>query len=768
MRSRVKAWVGVVLVFGPAASVSSAQDTREAYQRAQQFLPGNLRHRIYIADVTPHWIAEKNRFWYRKAGMKGAEFILVDPAQNTFGPAFDHERLAAALTKEAKREVQPTELPFDTFDYTKDGKSISFQVDGTPWTCQIENYECKKAPEPAAGQYEEASPNKEWVAYVKEHDLYLRYAPTGEIVRLTHDGEASWDYATPIPSLRPMIAQGTQDVKQRPAVFWSPDSSKLVTYRMDTRNAGRFTNLQFVPAGQLRPKAFTVVYPLPGEVLPKANPIIFDVQKSKRIDVKAASLEVQFQGGPGFEWFPDSKTIYYEAWERGEKGIELRTVDSETGEQEVAVREKSDRYVDPGQTFFRFLHDSAEVLWSSERDGWNHLYLYDRKTGALKNQVTHGPWVVHQISGIDEKSRRVYFLANGREKDEDPYQTHLYSIGLDGNNLMMLTPANANHSVSLSPDRFCFVDNSSRPDLPGEAVLRNAKDGSEIRVLEQTDASELLKTNWTPPQAFHGKAKDGTTDLYGLIWRPSSFDPAKKYPIIEMVYTGPQAFFVPKTFGAAVRGLQSTAELGFIVVMVDGRGTTGRSRAFHEYSYRNLGGAFEDHVVMIQQMAAQYSYMDATRVGIFGTSAGAYGAAHAMLVFPDFYKVGVAISGDHDARLDKAWWNELYQGFPVGPDYAEQSNVTMADRLQGHLLIEHGDIDDNVHVVETMRFADALMKANKDFDMLIVPNMYHGEGGNLYLARRRWDYFVRYLLGVNPPSNFEIHEDREPASGRPR
>ena len=768
MRSRYKACARAVLVLCLAASSGRAQDTREAYQRAQQFLPGNLRHRMFIADVTPHWIAEKNRFWYRKAGMKGVEFILVDPAQNTFGPAFDHERLAAALTKEAKREVQPTELPFDTFDYTKDGKSISFQVDATPWTCQLENYECKRAPEPAAGQYEEASPNKEWVAYVKEHDLYLRYAPTGEIVRLTHDGEASWDYATPIPSLRPMIAQGTQDVKQRPAVFWSPDSSKLVTYRMDTRNAGRFTNLQFVPAGQLRPKAFTVVYPLPGEVLPKANPIIFDVQKSKRIDVKAASLEVQFQGGPGFEWFPDSKTIFYEAWERGEKGIELRTVDSETGEQEVAVREKSDRYVDPGQTFFRFLHDSAEVLWSSERDGWNHLYLYDRKTGALKNQVTHGPWVVRQISGIDEKSRRVYFLANGREKDEDPYQTHLYSIGLDGNNLMMLTPANANHAVSLSPDRFCFVDNFSRPDLPGEAVLRNAKDGSQIRVLEQTDASELLKTNWTSPQAFHGKAKDGTTDLYGLIWRPSNFDPAKKYPIIEMVYTGPQAFFVPKTFGAAVRGLQSTAELGFIVVMVDGRGTTGRSRAFHEYSYRNLGGAFEDHVAMIQQMAAQYPYMDATRVGIFGTSAGAYGAAHAMLVFPDFYKVGVAISGDHDARLDKAWWNELYQGFPVGPDYAEQSNVTMADRLQGHLLIEHGDIDDNVHVVETMRFADALMKANKDFDMLIVPNMYHGEGGSLYLARRRWDYFVRYLLGVNPPSNFEIHEDREPTSGRPR
>jgi len=748
--------------------ICPAQGTREDYQRAQQFLPGNLRHRVYIAEVIPHWIAEKSRFWYRKAGTKGTDFILVDRERNTSGPAFDHARLAVSLSKATKRDYQPTELPFDTFDYAKDAKSVSFQVEGTPWTCQLENYECKRGPEPLAGQYEEASPNKEWVAYVKEHDLYLRYAATGEIVRLTRDGEESWDYATPIPSLRPMVAQGTQDVKQRPAVFWSPDSSKLVTYRMDTRNAGRFTNLQFVPPGQLRPKAFSVVYPLPGEVLPKADPVIFDVQKGRRIDVKTPSLEVQFQGGPGFEWFPDNKTIYYEAEERGEKAIELRTVDSETGEQKVVVREKSDHYVDPGETFFRFLHVSEEILWSSERGGWNHLYLYDQKTGALKNQVTRGPWVVRSIVAVDEKSRRVYFLANGREKREDPYQTHLYSIGLDGNNVTALTPSNANHTVSLSPDHFCFVDNSSRPDLPGEVILRSVKDGSQIRVLEQTDASELLKENWKFPEAFQGKAKDGATDLYGLIWRPSNFDATKKYPIIEMVYTGPQAFFVPKTFGAALRGLQSVAELGFIVVMVDGRGTTGRSRAFHEFSYRNLGGAFEDHVAMIQQMAARYSYMDATRVGIFGTSAGAYGAAHAMLAFPDFYKVGIAISGDHDARLDKAWWNELYQGFPVGPDYAEQSNVTMADRLQGHLLIEHGDVDDNVHVVETMRFADALMKANKDFDMLIVPNMYHGEGGNLYLVRRRWDYFVRNLLGVTPPGNFEIHEDREasPAGSR--
>src|SRR6266568_4046600 len=292
---------------------SYAQGTREDYQRAEQFLPGNLRHRVYVADLTPRWIAKKNRFWYRKAGTKAAEFILVDADQNATGPAFDHARLAESLSKALKREVQSTELPFDSIDFSDDGKSISFQIDATPWSCTLEKYDRKRGPEPVAGQYEEASPNKEWVAYVKDHDLYLRYVSTGEVVRLTCDGERSYDYATPIPSLRPMVAQGTEDIRERPAVFWAPDSSKLITYRMDTRDAGRFSYLQFVPPNQLRPREYTVVYPLPGEVLPKAEPIIFEVQSGKRIDVKTAPLEIQFQGGPGFDWHEDGKSFSYDA-----------------------------------------------------------------------------------------------------------------------------------------------------------------------------------------------------------------------------------------------------------------------------------------------------------------------------------------------------------------------------------------------------------------------------------------------------------------------
>jgi dipeptidyl-peptidase-4 len=739
-----------------------AQGTLEDYQRAEQFLPGNVRHRVYVADVAPHWIEKTNRFWYRKAGMQQTEFILVDAEQNTSGPAFDHSRLAAALSHAAKQAYSPSTLPFSDIEFVESGKALRFSVESAQWTCSLATYECQKEPSHPDTPNEVLSPNKRWAAYVKEYNLYLRDASTGTVLQLTHDGVAAWDYATPLPSLRVMVDQGTEDVKQPAAVFWSPDSSKLITYRIDSRNSGRFTSLQFVPPDQLRPRAFTYVYPLPGEVLAKAETIIFDIQSGKRIDVPSAEIELPFQDGPGFDWFPDSKAFYYDYDVRGYKAKELRVVDASTGEQKVLVREQSDSYVDPGETFYRFVEGTGEILWSSERDGWNHLYIYSQKTGQPENQITQGPWVVRQIEHVDEKNRRVYFLANGREKGEDPCQAHLYAVALDGKGLQLLTPENADHSVSISPDGTFFVDNYSRPDLPAEAVLRRTKDGSEVRVLEKTDAGELLKTGWKFAEPFQGKAADGTTDVYGLIWRPSNFDSAKKYPLVEFAYTGPQSFFVPKTFGRTL-GLQSVAELGFVVVMVDGRGTAGRSRAFHQFSYRNLGGAFEDHVALIKQMAARYPYMDATRVGIFGTSAGGYGAAHAMLAFPEFYKVGVSTSGDHDARLDKAWWNEAYQGYPVLDDYATQSNVTMAGRLQGHLLLEHGDIDDNVHPVETIRFVDALMKANKNFDMLFVPNMFHGESGEhaLYLVRRRWDYFVQYLLGVTPPADFEIKEDRD-------
>jgi dipeptidyl-peptidase-4 len=743
-----------------------AQGTLADYQRARSFLYGNFRHSGYIADVSPHWIDKSNRFWYHKLGPNGGEFLLVDAEHNTAGPAFDHARLARSLSEASKREISADDLPFDDIEFAEDAKSIHFNFNDARWTCSLADYKC--ASEPAPKPNEAPSPDKKWSAFVHEHNLYVRNLSTGTVVQLTQDGTRGWDYATPLPALRLLVEQKTEDVRQPAGVFWSPDSSKLITYRIDSRNAGRFTSLQFVPEDQLRPRAYTVVYPLPGEVLPKAEPVIFDLRAEKRVNVKTAPLELPFQDAPEFDWSPDGKTIRYDYDERGDKAREIRLVDPETGDQRVLMREEAKEYVDPGETFYRYDEATGELIIASERAGWNHLYLYD-KNGKLENQVTQGSWVVRQIEYVDEKSRRIYFLAGGREKGEDPYQTHLYVVGFDGKGLTLLTSENANHSVSVSPDGSFFVDNYSRTNLPAVSALRQSRDGSEVRILEKTDVSALQMKGWRPPEPFQGKAADGKTDLYGLIWRPSNFDRSKKYPIIEHVYTGPQDFFVPKTFGGPF-WLQSVAELGFVVVMVDGRGTTGRSREFHQFSYRNLGGAFEDHVAMIKQMAARFPEMDVHRVGIFGTSAGGYGAAHAMLMFPDFYKVCVSISGDHDARLDKAWWNELYQGYPVENDYVAQSNVTLADKLEGHLLLVHGDIDDNVHPVETMRFADALMKANKNFDMLLVPNMYHGESGPhaAYLIRRRWDYFVQYLLGVVPPKDFAISEQDISGSRRMR
>lgn len=741
---------------------SPAQGTLADYRLAEQFLRGNLQKTIYVAEVFPHWIRHGDRFWYLKMGPGGKQFFLVDSARNTVEQAFDQARLAAALSKAAGKTYKATDLPFYSFDYVQDGHAVRFRVDDAEWTCSLANYECRRQPE--AARFESLSPNGEWAAFVRNHNLYVRHVSTGTVVQLTRDGAPGDDYATPLPDLRTLVSEGVtngDDVKEHPAVFWSPDSTKLVTYRLDSRNAGRFTSLQYVPPHQLRPIAYNYVYPLPGEVLPDAEPVIFDLESGKRIDVKTEPLEIQFEGGPGFSWLPDSRHFYYDYDERGEKAIELREVNAETGDQKVLIREVATPYpyVDPGETFYRFFNDSKELLWSSERSGWNQLYLYNAETGRLENQVTAGSWVVRRILHIDAKKRQVYYLASGVQPGLDPYYTQLYRENLDGTNMKLLTPGNADHTVSISPDGKYFVDNFSRPDLPGQSVLRRTDDGSVVRVLERTDGSSLLKLGWKVPIPFEGKAADGKTDLYGIIVRPTHFDASKKYPILENIYTGPQGFFVPKTFGAALR-LESMAELGFVVVMVDGRGTTGRSRAFHDFSYHNMGNVFVDHVTMIKEMAARYPWMDITRVGIYGTSAGGYGSAHAFLQFPGFYKVCVSTSGDHDPRLDKAWWNELYQGYPVGKDYARQANEALASHLEGHLLLIHGDIDDNVNPTETMHMVDALMTANKNFDMLFVPNMFHGDSGPHahYVTRRRWDYFVRYLLGVTPPENFHIHE----------
>jgi len=759
---------GLLGAFVLSSILSFGQGTLDDYKRAEQFLPGNLQRIVKNAEVSPHFINETSRFWYRRTEHDKKQFVLVDPMRKTRVPLFDHEKLAARLSHAAHREYSATNLPFDELELAKDELSIGFEADGTRWKCVLADGECTKEqsrPSKLQGQ----SPDGHWVAFVRDYNLWLRSTANGQEVALTTDGAKDYDYATELPEGKFLIEQASRGETAPVQVFWSPDSTKLVTYRMDSRYAGRFTTIQSVlPGGSIRPRTFTYVYQLPGEWLPRAEPVIFSVETSKRIPVLTEPIEMEFQGGPSFEWSKDSQHIFFTTNGRAYTSSEFRATDANTGETRIAVQERSKTNIDPGANFIHPIRAGTGLLWGSERSGWNHIYLYDTKTGELRAQLTKGDWVVHEIIDVDEKAGLVYFLAAGREPGEDPYEAHLYRVGLDGSGLKPLTPEVADHSIVMSPDHSYFLDNFSRPDLPTKVVLRSVSSGEVLMTLEETDVGAVLKLGWKYPEAFRGKAADGVTDIYGMIWRPSNLDPKKKYPVIEQVYTGPQGFFVPKSFGRGIFGsLQATAELGFVVVMVDGRGTAGRSRAFHEVSYKNLGGVggIDDHIAMLHQMAAKYPYMDLTRAGLYGGSAGGYDTVHAMLTHPDFYKVGVSISGNHDHRMDKAWWNELWMGYPVGDHYRDQSNVTIAEKLEGKLLLIHGDLDDNVNPSATLQLVDALIKANKDFDLLIVPNQYHGDGGSPYLVRRRWDYFVQNLLGVTPPKGFKIEVEND--SGKP-
>jgi dipeptidyl aminopeptidase/acylaminoacyl peptidase len=592
---------------------------------------------------------------------------------------------------------------------------------------------------------------------VRDHDLWVRATETGAETRLTTDGQRDWAYATPIPNPRLMFAQNTDEPEQAAAVFWSPDSKRLLTYRMDTRAAGRLTMVENAPKDGIRPRSFGYIYPLAVDsVLPTAQLVLFNAENWQRMPVKAPLVEQYYYGGPFFSWMPDSRRIQFAEIDRGYTVARWYELDAETGTTRTMLQQQDTPYVDWYGRIASTLRGGHEAVIGSEADGWMHLYLYDLETGALEKRLTSGEWVVDDIEHIDEDQRVVYFTAGGREAGRDPYLRHLYRVGLDGRGFRLLTPENADHAVSFSPSGKYFVDTYSRVDAAPVSVLRRSNDGSVVVELERADISRLLATGWTPPVPFTAKARDGETDIYGLMWRPTNFDSTLKYPVVEQVYTGPHGFFVPKTFNAYRSTSQAIAELGFVSVMIDGMGTAKRSRAFHVASYQNVGEGTADHPGAIRQLAARHSYIDTSRVGIYGHSAGGYDAAHAILAYPDFYKVAVSSAGNHDNRMDKAVWNTQWMGWPVTKVYDEQSNITLAPRLEGKLFLMHGDVDDNVPISATLQLVAALIKANKDFDLLIMPGETHGSGGDPYFIRRRWDYFVRNLLGVEPPPQFDL------------
>lgn len=768
--------LALAVLFVPGAL--RAQGTRDDYRRAERFLGDEIRKLAFDGEVAPRWIERTPRFWYVTNGPNGKEFILVDADQATRGPAFDHEKLASALSRAAGQAYTARALPFDTIRFVEDGRAIRFSVQQVSWTCDVSSYACERSKavdeeEEEAGpggprgqaarppRAERASPDRKHVAFVRDHNLWVRVVATGEQIQLSRDGERFYDYATPLPSPTLMVQQGTEDVVQPPAVFWSPDSKKIATYVTDQRNFPRLTIVQSAPPDQFRPKSFSYAYPLPVDyAVPMATMVVFDVERRRQTPVAAPPLALLYYGGPSVEWAADAKHFQYREVERGYRRVQLREVETENGAARTIVDERGEPLVDNYLVITRSFNGGREVVWSSERDGWNHLYLYDAQAASLKHQITKGAWTVRAIHHVDEKARVLFFSAGGREAGRDPYLRHVYRVNLDGTGLALLTPEDADHAASFSPDGRFFVDIYSRADLPTVSVLRRAEDGSVAKELEKADVSRLQATGWKAPEPFRAKAADGKTDLYALIWRPTNFDPKKKYPIVENIYTGPHGSFVPKTFAAYRNQQQAIAELGFITVFIDGRGTAYRSKAFRDPSYLNVGqgAGGEDHIVVFKQMAAKYPYMDLTRVGIWGHSAGGYDSTHAILAHPEFYRVAVSSAGCHDNRMDKAVWNEQWMGWPVEKHYEEQSNYTLAKNLRGKLFLAHGDVDENVPIAATIKLVDALVKANKDFDFLIMPNRSHGFGSDPYFVRRRWDYFVRHLLGVNPPDGYAVGE----------
>lgn len=730
------------------AAESQAADSRDsaiwqAYQRAAWFSSDAGNRLVYKANVDARWIGDTHQFWYRNDVRGTREFILIDADSGTRKPAFDHARLAAALSKALGKEISKDRLPFTDITFANDGKSVTFNFGGRWWQCDLTSYECVKAkmpipagPETRPGPPEGRrrgpresgeSPDGKWEVFIRDNNVYVRVRETSEEIQLSTNGEPENSFGNPT---------------------WSPDSKFLVAWQTQPGEHKVMYNIESAPRTQLRPQLREYVYELPGDQLDVHTLWLFEIENRKQ--TKVETDPVDYGGPPGIRWRPDGRRFTYEQTYRAYKRERVVEVDVQTGAFRDVIDERSTTFVYPPVRFLQWLDATNEALWTSERDGWNHLYLVDVETGTVKNQITRGEWVVRGVENVDEKARQIVFTASGREPGRDPYLIQYYRINFDGSGLVCLTPGDGNHRIRFSPDRQFYLDTYSRLDVPPVTELRRTADGSLVCLLEKADVADLLKAGWRFPEPFVAKGRDGKTNIWGAIWRPSTLDPRHKYPVIEDIYAGPQGSFVPKSF-AARSGHQALAELGFIVVQIDGMGTANRSKAFHDVTYQNLGDSgFPDRIAWMRAAAAKYPYMDVSRVGIYGMSAGGYNAAHALIAHPEFYKVAVSMSGNHDHRTDKTWWNELWMGYPIGPHYSQQSNIVQARKLQGKLFLIHGELDNNVNPsASTLQLVDALIKADKPFDLLIVPGAGHGFGA--YVTRRMWDYFVHNLLGVEPP-----------------
>ena len=739
----------------PGAAQSRASISVADYERAEKFLGYNTTPLVFNGPVRANWLPG-DRFWYRNSSPNGAEFVLVDAAKGTKVPLFDHAAVAAALTRSMGRPVTVTRLPFTQVTVSADSSAISFDSDGKRWTCDVQGKGCTSTDRPATVPNSELSPDGRYAAYIKDWNLWVRDMTTGADKPLTTDGIKDYGYATD---------NAGWTSSDRPVVKWSPDSKKLATFQQDQRKAGEMYLVNTV-AGHPTLRAWK--YPLPGDENVTMNErVIIEVETPKVIRLKMgqdqhrSTLCDDVKCGVDWsdvQWTPDSSQVGFVSTSRNHQQENLRMANAATGDIREVLEEKGETFLESGngRVNWKVLAGSNEAIWFSQKDNWGQLYLHDLQTGRQKSQLTSGEGNVTQLLRIDETTRTMYYQGVGKEAKRDPYFRHFYRQTMDGKAPQLLTPEDADHDISLSPSGKYFVDTFSTPDTPTTSVLRDDT-GKLVLALEKMDISRLLATGWKPPMRITVKDRGGVNDLYGLMFRPTNFDPTKKYPIINNIYPGPQTGSVGSRQFSPSRGdTQAIAELGFIVVQIDGMGTANRSKAFHDMSWKNLGDAgFPDRILWHKAYAAKNAFYDISRVGIYGGSAGGQNAMAALLFHPDFYKVAVSYAGCHDNRMDKIWWNEQWMGWPIGPQYSASSNVDNAHLLQGKLLLMVGELDTNVDPSSTLQVVNALIKANKNFDFLIYPGEDHnaGRGGQYadYGERKRFDFFVRHLLGQNPP-----------------
>ena len=742
--------IALSLLCCSAASIS-AQGTLDDYNRAYA-LSGKYNHGyVPNARIAPRWIGETGRFWYVEDMPDGTkEYTVLDAKSRKKSALLDRKTLASALKAKGVEDIDAANLRLENLRVSADLDTLWFNRNGRMWTY----VKGKKGGLDDNGAVQPPKPRPHWMVVDEEKDFGPVPSPDGTKTAFVRDNNL-WVKDVASGAERQLTKDGTIANYYSSYIYWSPDGKKVAVNKIRPVEKRYVYYVESSPAKGSQPVLHKQEYAKPGDELRFKLPVIADVESGQLLMPDTGLFAEQYDlYGP--IWNADGSGVTFEYNERGHKNYRILEMSAADGSVRPLVEESHDKYINYSRIFRHYLADGRRIIWSSERDNHNHLYMYDRATGLPTHQITSGDWYVRGVQHVDEENERIYFSANGMNKDEDPYFIRYYVVNFDGTGLTDLTPAKGTHQAVFSPDYRYLVDTYSTVADAPVTCLRDATDGREIMKVAEADISSLLAAGWSAPEVFVAPGRDGKTPMWGLIYRPSNFDESKKYPVVEYIYQGPGDQYVPKSFIAFNRNMSALAELGFIVVMVDGMGTSFRSREFENICYKNLVDAgLPDHIAWIKAAGEKYPYMDIDRVGIFGASAGGQESTTAVLHHPEFYKAAYSACGCHDNRMDKIWWNEQWLGYPVDESYIEASNVENAHLLSRPLMLVVGELDDNVDPASTMQVADALIKANKDFELVVIPGAAHTMGES-FGEHKRYDFFVRHLMGVNPPAWTEI------------